>query len=277
MSHPADADELLEVPGDELRAIVRDDPRPLARVLLASPLDDRLHLGFGHRLADLPVDDEPAVAVQDAAQEEEGPAAVEIGDVDVPVLVRPHRLLEARPLRGGFSPTGSELAGRLEDTVDAGGADGHDVGVQHHVSQPPISFQGVAVLERDDGGLLPVLQPEAPRDGSVVPVGGALASAPATELAQGDPQPSDQEHDRKAGARRPVPDEVDHSITGGRGNPSSIQSSPSSFFLGWQTWVETPRRIGGGRSNRRVSHGTQTSPASPHTGQDPYPCRYSLP
>src|SRR5512135_513313 len=100
----------------------------------------------------------------------------------------------------------------------------------HPLSQPPISFQGVAVLERDDGGLLPVLQPEATRDGSVVPVGGALPSAPATELAQGDPQPSDQEHDRKAGARRPVPDEVDHSITGGRGNPSSIQSSPSSFF-----------------------------------------------
>src|SRR5512135_1845452 len=105
MSHPADADELLEVPGDELRAIVRDDPRPLARVLLASPLDDRLHLGFGHRLADLPVDDEPAVAVKDAAQEEEGPADVEIGDVDVPVNVRRRRLIEASPLLEGIFPT----------------------------------------------------------------------------------------------------------------------------------------------------------------------------
>src|SRR4051794_13033764 len=42
MSHSADADELLEVSGDELRAVVRDDPRPFAGVLLARPLDDRL-------------------------------------------------------------------------------------------------------------------------------------------------------------------------------------------------------------------------------------------
>src|SRR5438067_770082 len=71
MSHSADADKLLEVPGDELRAVVRDDAGPLAGILLARPLEDRLHLGFGHRLANLPVDEEPAVAVQDAAQEEE--------------------------------------------------------------------------------------------------------------------------------------------------------------------------------------------------------------
>src|SRR5512135_307707 len=230
MSYSADADELLEVPGDELRAVVRDDPRPLAGVLLARPLEDRLHLGFGHRLADLPGDEGPAVAVQDAAQEEEGPADVEVGDIDVPVLVGPHRLLEARPLLGRLSPTAREFAGRLEDPVDAGGTDGHDVGVQHHISQPPIPFQGVTVLERKDGGLLPVLQPGAAREGSVVPVGGALPSAPATELAQGDPQPSDQDQDREPGARGPVPDELDHGITGGRGNPSPVQSSPSSFF-----------------------------------------------
>src|SRR3954447_26708723 len=59
MSHSADADKLLEVPGDELRAVVRDDPGPLAGILLARPREDRLHLGFGHRLANLPVNEEP--------------------------------------------------------------------------------------------------------------------------------------------------------------------------------------------------------------------------
>ena len=46
------------------------------------------------------MNDESAVAVEDAAQEEEGPADVEVGDVDVPVLVRPQGLLEALPLAG---------------------------------------------------------------------------------------------------------------------------------------------------------------------------------
>src|SRR5947209_5151821 len=78
--HPADPDEILEVPGDELRAVVRDDPGMLTGMLLACPLDDRLDLGLLHRLADLPVDDEAARAVEDAAEEEEGPADVEVGD-----------------------------------------------------------------------------------------------------------------------------------------------------------------------------------------------------
>ena len=87
MRHPADADELLEVPGDELGTVVGDEPGMLIRILLARPLEDDLHLGFLHGLADLPVHDKAAVAVEDAAQEEEGPADVEVGDVDVPVLM----------------------------------------------------------------------------------------------------------------------------------------------------------------------------------------------
>src|SRR5215813_7167791 len=97
MSHPAGPDEFLEALGDELRAVVRDDPRPLPGEALASPLDDRLHFGLGHALADLPVDDEPAAAVEEAAEVEEGPGDVDVGDVDVPVLMGPQWLMEAFP------------------------------------------------------------------------------------------------------------------------------------------------------------------------------------
>src|SRR5208282_3698718 len=107
-----------------------------AGILLPRPLDDRLHLGFLHGLADLPVDDESAVAVEDAAQEVEGPADVEVGDIDVPVLMRPQGLLEALPLAGWSPPSRSQFAGRFEHAVDTGGADGHDIGVEHHVRQP---------------------------------------------------------------------------------------------------------------------------------------------
>jgi hypothetical protein len=59
------------------------------------------------------VHDETAVAVEDAAQEEEGPADVEVGDIDVPVLVRPQGLLEAGPLLGRLSPRGASLPAAL--------------------------------------------------------------------------------------------------------------------------------------------------------------------
>src|SRR3954447_1029256 len=98
MSHPADPDELLEILGDELRPVVRDDPRPRVGIPLARPLEDRLDLGFGHALADLPVDDGPAAAVEQAAEVEERAGDVDVRDVDVPVLMHAERLLEAFPL-----------------------------------------------------------------------------------------------------------------------------------------------------------------------------------
>ena len=64
-------------------------------------------------LADLPVDDEPAVAVEHAAEEEEGPADVEVGDIDVPVLMGPQGLLEALSLLGGLPPLGASLPAAL--------------------------------------------------------------------------------------------------------------------------------------------------------------------
>src|SRR5260221_12759996 len=97
MSHSTDPDELLEVLGDELGTVVRDDPGPRVGIPLACPFDDRLDLGFGHALTDLPVDDEPAAAVEQAAEVEEGAGDVDVGDVDVPVLMHPEWLLEAFP------------------------------------------------------------------------------------------------------------------------------------------------------------------------------------
>jgi hypothetical protein len=96
--HPAQPDELLEVPGDELRAVVRDDPRAAVGVTVAGPLDDRLDVGLGHRLPDLPVDDESAVPVEQATDVEERPRDVDVRDVDAPVLVGSQGLLEAVPL-----------------------------------------------------------------------------------------------------------------------------------------------------------------------------------
>ena len=67
MRHAADADELLEILGDELRAVVGDDPRVLARELFPRPLHDRFHVDLLHLLADFPMHDVAAVAVENAA------------------------------------------------------------------------------------------------------------------------------------------------------------------------------------------------------------------
>jgi hypothetical protein len=85
--HSRDPNKFLEVFGDELRAVVRDDPGPRFRVLLLRPLQDDLDVSLGHRFPDVPVDDEPVETVQHAAQVVERPADVEVGNIDVPVLM----------------------------------------------------------------------------------------------------------------------------------------------------------------------------------------------
>jgi hypothetical protein len=49
--HARDPNELLEVPGDELRPIVGDDPGPCFRVQFLSPLQDDLDVRLRHELA----------------------------------------------------------------------------------------------------------------------------------------------------------------------------------------------------------------------------------
>jgi hypothetical protein len=79
--HPRDADKILEILSDELWAIVGDDrgPRPWEGLLRA--LEDGLDVDFAHLLADLPMNDEAAVAVQHGAEVVEDAADVEVGNV----------------------------------------------------------------------------------------------------------------------------------------------------------------------------------------------------
>ena len=83
-------------------------------------------------------------------------------------------------------------SGVAEHAVDAGGADGDDVGVEHHEGEPPVAFQGMPGVEVEDGRLLPVLEPPIAGDQRVVLVGQAVAVAPVVELAGGDPEPGDE-------------------------------------------------------------------------------------
>ena len=79
--HPTDLDELLEFPGNELGAVVRDDPRLDARKEFPGSLDDDLYVGFGHPLPDLPVDNISAIPIQDGTQIVEGTADIDVGDI----------------------------------------------------------------------------------------------------------------------------------------------------------------------------------------------------
>ena len=61
-----EADELFEVAGDELRSVVADDAGFLTGVFFEGHLQDEFDVSLGHRLAQFPVHDGPATAIEDA-------------------------------------------------------------------------------------------------------------------------------------------------------------------------------------------------------------------
>ena len=111
--HAANADKLLEVLGDELRAVVADDPRRLVGELFTGPLEDRLDVLLGHRLTDFPMHDVTAVTVQNATHIVKSAAEVQVRDVDVPMTVRAVRLVEALAFLRRFAVVSIEDACRF--------------------------------------------------------------------------------------------------------------------------------------------------------------------
>ncbi len=101
--HTRNTNELFEVLGDELRTVVGNDPRLGIRVELPGFLQDDLDLGFRHRCPQIPMDQHPAIAVQNAAQIVKRAADIEVGDIDVPMLVRGQRLFEPRTFFRGLA------------------------------------------------------------------------------------------------------------------------------------------------------------------------------
>ena len=91
--HATQPDVLLEVLGDELRAIIRDDSRRHAWILLPASLQDGLDIRLiGHGFPDFPVDDRAATTVEDATQVVKRPGEVEVRHVHMPVFVRSQRV-----------------------------------------------------------------------------------------------------------------------------------------------------------------------------------------
>ncbi len=102
MGHFSDADELLEVLGDELRTVVADDAWPGVWIGFAGALDDGFHVAFLHFVADFPMDNEAATTVEERAEKVIGAADLEMTDIDVPVFVAAKRLDESGAFLGGL-------------------------------------------------------------------------------------------------------------------------------------------------------------------------------
>ena len=96
MSHAADAHEFFEIFRDKLGAVVGDDAGLRIWNLLPGPLENDLDVAFLHRFPDFPMHDIAACPVQHTADVIKRPGNIDVGYVDMPMLVRFQRLLKSR-------------------------------------------------------------------------------------------------------------------------------------------------------------------------------------
>ena len=228
--HAGEPDEFLEILGNELRAVIGDDPRPGFGVFLLGPLDNDLHILLRHLLPDLPMNDETAAAVEQAAQIIKGAADIEMRHIDMPMFMRTKRLHEAISLGAVFSVPLLEQTGLGQYPPGAARTDGNNIPVKHHERQPTIPFQGMIERKPDDSLPLPGLQPKVTRDQTIMFVCLAVAGCPRVELAPCHSQPGNHPVQRNFRSGGPLAAEVNHRIAGIMGNPTAVQRSPSSFF-----------------------------------------------
>ena len=230
MRHPRQANILLEVPRDELRAVITDDARRDARILGPRALDNPFDLHLGHALPNLPMHDEATSPVEHTAQVVERAADVQIRDIDMPVCVRTKRLLEPRAFLRGTAGGAFQHPGIPQDTVHAGRTHRHKVAVNHHVSQATIAFQRILLPEIEDFALLLAGEPVITRNPAIVFIHLSVAVPPGMVFALAYAQPVDQARGREFRFVAPDADEIDDGVACLQGNPGAGQSSPSSFF-----------------------------------------------
>jgi hypothetical protein len=105
--HTRDPNELLEILGNELGSVVGNDSRFSVGVPFFGPFQNDLDVSLRHLLAQIPMNQETAVAVQDAAQIVECSANVQVSNIgqlginvfgaDSPYAMAVNQMAEPRP------------------------------------------------------------------------------------------------------------------------------------------------------------------------------------
>src|SRR5215472_8764583 len=140
MRHARDANELFEVASDELWSVVGDNTRPGLRVLLFGSLQDQFDFALLHLLSQIPMHHETTVAIQYAAQVLEGPAEVDVGDIDMPMFMRLLRLLESAPFARWLRFPSAQQASLLQYPPNTRRTHRYHIRIEHHERQPPVAF-----------------------------------------------------------------------------------------------------------------------------------------
>src|ERR1019366_9179244 len=139
-------------------------------------------------------------------------------------------LFEASPFLRRLALPFAQQSRLPQHPPHAGRAHRHDVLIQHHEGQPPLTFQRILQMKIDDRVLLPLLQPKVPGNPSVVLIGLSVSLPPVVELAGLDAEPLDEPPGADPGLLGPAPDKI-HDLIPHVVRTQTPVRVPQDFFL----------------------------------------------
>ena len=159
-------------------------------------------------------------------------ADVQVGDIDVPMTVRPRRAGGSPcPFCDGLPLTPLEQPGRLQHPIDARRADGHHIGVEHHVGQAAIAFQGM--IASRNSMMARFSQSSSQWSRGIQPLCSLTLPYrffPVVERPLGHAHPAEDLFAGDLGLVVPVADVIDDRVAGVVGNPDFRSGFPKFFF-----------------------------------------------
>ena len=106
-----------------------------------------------------------------------------------------------------------------QNPIHTAGADGHDIGIEHHIGKAPVTIGRVLTIIVDDRLPFPVFKPKITGDPMVVLIDFSIAPAPIVKLTGADMKPPDKIFNVDIGLAAPKIDKINNLIPGVVGNP----------------------------------------------------------
>jgi hypothetical protein len=132
------------------------------RVTFSSALQNGFNIHLLHRLTNLPVNHGATVAIKNRAKIVDGSDNVQIRDVNVPMAMRDIGLNKPFAFFRRFGIPSTKQTGSTQHTIGRRGAHTNDVLIEHHKAEPSVAFEGVLLIEVQNGLSLPWFDPILP-------------------------------------------------------------------------------------------------------------------
>lgn len=168
------------------------------------------------------MNDIAAISIKNTAQIIKCPPDIEIGNINMPMLVPPKWPLKTTALCGCSTVPFAQKSFSTQHPINAAGANRNHIGIKHHEGKTTISLIGMQQIKINDGLFLPVFKPEVSGNPGIMFIDSPITLLPVVKFTWGYSNPPEKLKNTDLRFEIPSSDKIYDCIPGIMGNPQRI-------------------------------------------------------